>query len=373
MYYFRRNYMPVINSIAEKIERYKKFYKSDRGGLMTVVYYPKKSCSSLDNKTLEIDPFNKIDWSNEAAVRNYAKAGVIAFKNAIHSDESMDDDNIPTIQVLAGTGMVGATFIKDPVLIQEKDTNYLQQPIKSWDHGIDRVGFDPENLYYKAQMIILKTYIEEWDGSFSILPFTHFDPLDLANQFRGNDIFYDFFEEPEKLHKLVEKSTDAILELEAYTRNNHMRGYDMEGTGMTCWLPGGSYLSCDIGDMISPEILEEFDLPYVKKIIDAWGGAYLHHHELGIHQIDQWAQCKKLTIQFLNRDPNTKHLAHVIDDKIIRSTFKVPINFISNYEEFIARCEIWAEGKFVIIVECNSEDEAKEVVRLTQNLRNFLF
>lgn len=364
--------MQVTKQILEKIERYKKFYKSDKGGLMVLTSYPIQTGIALtvDTEVVEVTPLDKVDWQDEMSIRSYAKGCIEEFKRSIKHMSLIEDDSIPTIQVLAGTGMIGATFVKNPILTHEKDTNYLEVPIKNWEDGIDNICFNPNNQYYKAQMIILRSFIKEWDGSFSILPFTHFDPLDLCNQFRGNDIFYDFYEEPENLHKLLEKATNAIIELEDYTRKHFMDGYNLEGTGMWCWLPGGNYLSCDIGDMSSPEIIREFDRPYFDRIVEHWGGAFLHHHELGIHQIDTWAESKKLTVQFLNRDPNTRHLAETMDDKIIEASLKLPINFIATYKEFSENAEKWAEGKFIVFVDCNNEEEVKEVIRRTEKLRN---
>ena len=201
-------------------------------------------------------------------------------------------------------------------------------------------------------MAMLQTYVEKWDGSFGIVPFTHFDPLDLCNQWRGNDLFYDYYDHASELRALLERATECIIELEAHTRAHHMDGYDCEGTFMgCCWTPG-TYLSCDAGDMSSPDTLAQLGVPYTQRIVREWGGAFLHHHELGIHQIPTWSRCEGLTVQFCNRDANTDHLAEVLTDELLQTTFRVPLGFIATCDEFMRGAEFWATGKCVVTVNC---------------------
>ena len=353
-------------SIDERIARYKRFYLADKG-LMTIA----QPAFLDEDKASFIQPprFECMDWSSEKSVRAYA--GIVAdnFISATDHFDAIDDDYMPTLQVLAGTGMIGATFVKDAVLHHEGDTNYLEPPIRSWQDGVSSIGFDPDNRYFVAQMIMLREYIDRWRGRHFVLPFTHFDPLDLVNQFRGNEVFYDFFDAPDELHALLDRSTSAIMQLEAYVRGNFMEGYQAQGQGIYCWIPGGSYLSCDIGDMISPAMLQEFDIPYVERILRQWGGAYMHHHEMGIHQIATWATCTGLSVQFLNKDPNTRHLGSIVDDEIIADSRRVPINLICTADEYVQNHAYWAEGRFITWVGCKTQSQSEDIVRLAQRYR----
>lgn len=357
----------MVTSIKERIARYRRFYSAKKG-LMTIVQAP----SSADRAAISQSPrFDSVDWSSEPSVRNYARIEAENFLAATAGFETLDDDTVPILQVLAGTGMIAAAFVKDPVLHQESDTNYLVPPIPTWDVCPDRIGFDPDNLYYRAQMFILREYIDRFGDRRFILPFTHFGPLDLVNQFRGNDIFYDFSESPEELRALLSRSTDAILELEAHVRRNHMAGYEPEGMAVGGWFPAGTYLSCDIGDMISGDLLRAFELPYVERILSKWGGAFMHHHELGLHQIPTWTGCAGLSVQFLNRDPNTRHLGDMADEGIIAHSRRLPISFLCTADEYVRNCDRWAEGRFIIAVDCGSRKEAEELVRLAEKFRPY--
>jgi hypothetical protein len=347
--------------LRDLIARQKEFFASRRSGLLVRVLHPTHG---------RLMPLRQVVWNDPTTCRAYAESMLRFCRESWKARESLDDDYIPSLQNLAGVGAISGAYVKDPRIHQEEDTNYLETPITDWSSGLDRLGFDPDNLCFKAQMEMLKYYLEQWDGTFALSPYTHFDPLDLCNQLRGNDLFYDFYEHPDELRNLLEKTVTWILDLERYVREKVMAGYPMEGAVLAgTWVPG-NYLSCDAGDLCSAEIFEEWGLPYTQNIVDAWGGAFLHHHELGIHQIKTWAKCRNLTVQFLNRDPNTRHLADIIDDGIIRESMRVPVSFIARYDEFMKRAAAWSRGRFVVLVQCDDLQQGREVVRLTRSLRS---
>lgn len=328
-------------------------------------------CVRLNRDIPGLEPapaLNAFDWHDLSCLRTLVRTRLANMRRAREFIPATDDDTIPCMTNVIGTGAIAAAFVRDAVVHQEATTNYLDAPITSWDRGIESIGFNPENPYYQAHMACLSVYAEEWDGTYGILPFPYFDPLDLCNQLRGNDIFFDFTDHPAELRALLERCTAAILEMEVYTRGHYLRNYGVSGFAMDCWCPG-TYLSCDIGDMISPEILREFGLPYTQRIVSAWGGAFLHHHELGAHQIPTWADCRGLSIQYITRDPNTWHLASDgIDAALIESTFRVPVFFEATYEEFVANAGYWSQGKFIVGVLCNSEREREHVIAVARGV-----
>ncbi len=342
----------------EAIKRYKSFYASQKPGLMVRVVL---NGTKMPASAPPLISLTELDWQSEKSCRAYARSNLDRMRAYWELLPNLGDVEIPKIQNLAGTGVIAASYVKDAVINQEAETNYLMAPIKDWQKDLGRIGFDPGNPWFRAQMWMLREYVENWDGSFGIVPFTHFDPLDLCNQWRGNDLFMDYYDHPEYLHELLKCATICILELEDYMRSNFLDGYEFEGCPIGVWTPG-TYLSCDAGDMCGPDILAEFAIPYTQRIVQAWGGGYLHHHELGIHQIVNWAKCNGLTLQFLNRDPNTKHLAQDISDEHLKSSLQVAIGFISTYDEFMRSSERWADGKCVVAVCCDNDEQARNVM-----------
>ncbi|MCF7838784.1 MAG: hypothetical protein K9N49_09155, partial [Candidatus Marinimicrobia bacterium] len=340
---------------AARIRRYQAFFRAPEPGLMV-----RPVLSGAPVALPPVMPLTAVDWRSERSCRACARSRIEQMRIYWRATPDVGDE-IPKLLNLAGTGAIAAAFVKDAVVQQEEDTNYLEAPIRNWDTDPARIGFDPDNPWYRAQMWMLREYIENWDGSFGILPFVHFDPLDLCNQWRGNELFMDYYDEPDRLHALLERATTCVLELERHLQENYLDGYGFDGCAMGVWTPG-SYLSCDAGDMGGPDILREFGRPYTGRIVQAWGGAYLHHHELGIHQIVPWSGCEGLTLQFLNRDPNTEHLAQVVTDEHLASSFRVALGFIAEYDEFMRGAERWAAGKCVVAVRCADRDQLQTVL-----------
>ncbi len=342
--------------LTRKIERYRRFYQADHGLMLTIWYRPQ------DLKVPPSIPINEVDWADEASIRRFARREVERIRVVNTVADTIDDDRINTAMVFAGTGMIAAALVSDAELVQQPDTNYMSPPIPDWSEGVGRIGFRPDNPWYRAQMVMLRTFVEEWDGSFGILPFAHFGPTDLANQFRGNEMFTDVYEYEAELHGLLERCTEAILALEADVRAHHLKGYGETGFTFGAWAPCGGYLSCDFGDLVSRETLRTFERPYFDRIVKAWGGAYLHHHELGRHQIPVWAENGQVWIQFVHRDLNTVHLAGVVDEEILEASRRVPLQFISTPEEFMQHAAEWTRGKFMVEVGCHTRAQVDQVL-----------
>lgn len=271
-------------NIARKIDRYKSFYQSDSGLMVMIWHCPPELVFPPSI------PINEVNWIDEKSIRQFAQREIERLHVMRIVGDQIDDDKIPTAMVFAGTGMIAAALVKDAVIMHHVDTNYLHPPVINWQEGLNRIGFSPDNPWYQAQMIILQTFINACDGGFGIMPFAHFGPTDLANQMHGNELFTDVYECEENVHELLECCTKAIIATETDIQINHLHGYDVEGFTFGSWTPCGGYLSCDFGDLVSPSVLRKFERPYFDRIVAEWGGAYLHHHELGRHQIPVWAE-----------------------------------------------------------------------------------
>ncbi|MCF7837402.1 MAG: hypothetical protein K9N49_02125 [Candidatus Marinimicrobia bacterium] len=350
--------------IDDILARYRAFYAASRPGFMVRTTVSEAGWQLPARQSLK-----GIEWGDRASARRFAAAH-LAFMRAYwaHLPES-GNDWIPSISALLGTGAVAACLVRDARLNEEDNTNYLDPVIGDWPAGLERIGFDPDNPYYRTHVDVLRYWIEQWDGSFGLNPYSFFDPLDLANQLRGNDLFYDFYDRPDALRELLETLTDELLALARHLRSEVLAGYDIPGVCHTFWTPG-EYLSCDAGDLSGPEVVTEWAVPYTGRLATALGGAYLHHHELGIHQILPWSRCPGISAQVLNRDPNTPHLAQVVSDEHLRSTFDLPLGFIVTADEFRKSADYWATGRCLLTVRCRDGVEAREIVdRVNQSYR----
>ena len=131
-------------------------------------------------------------------------------------------------------------------------------------------------------------------------------PMDIANAVRGNDLLYDFMDEPEETKAFLDFCADA-----AAWNFEQQRPFvsNIEGGfigGMGSWMPGNSagHLSEDASCLISPKMYEKFGLPATEKLLEKYDYSFLHVHSLGRACIPIFARMEKVKVFQLSGDPN---------------------------------------------------------------------
>ncbi|PIW34139.1 MAG: hypothetical protein COW28_00820, partial [bacterium (Candidatus Ratteibacteria) CG15_BIG_FIL_POST_REV_8_21_14_020_41_12] len=112
-------------------------------------------------------------------------------------------------------------------------------------------------------------------------------PFDLAHLIRGDEIFTDFYDDPGFVRHLMELSTYVYIEATKYLKRvideplnagYHSNSLYMEGCGVRC---------CeDTTTLLSPEIVKEFVVPYIKKALSPFEGGWVHFCGKGNHLLD---------------------------------------------------------------------------------------
>lgn len=145
-----------------------------------------------------------------------------AFGSTIH----VSDDEVPTV--------VGS-LLKEP-----EDAEALKIP----EVGAGRTG-----IYIKAIEKVCKTITDRPIFAGVIGPFS------LAGRLMGmSEIMINCYEEPEMVETTLSKAADFIIE--------YIKGYKAVGANGVC-------IAEPAAGLLSPDLVEEFALPYVKRIIDA--------------------------------------------------------------------------------------------------------
>ena len=131
-------------------------------------------------------------------------------------------------------------------------------------------------------------------------------PMDIANAVRGNELFYDFYDNPEETKAFLNMCAEAAF----WNHENQRKlATDVMGgmlAGMDVWMPGNAigHISEDATCLCSPETYLEFGLPYTKKLVDRYDFAVLHVHSLGRKLIPLFRQMEKIRVFQLSPDPN---------------------------------------------------------------------
>ena len=131
-------------------------------------------------------------------------------------------------------------------------------------------------------------------------------PMDIANAVRGNDLFYDLYDDPEEAKAFLDFCADAA----AWTfENQRPLATEVRGgyvSGMGTWMPGRAigHLSEDASCLCSPRMYEEFGLPFTARLVSGYDYAELHVHSLGRACIPLFARMEKIGTFQLSDDPN---------------------------------------------------------------------
>ena len=105
-------------------------------------------------------------------------------------------------------------------------------------------------------------------------------PLDNAALIFGHTSFLEaLITAPREVHQLLDMITDLMIEF-ASTQRGIVRaaGAEFVPSSFQPWLPDGRGISVanDVAVMLSPELHDEFGVPYLNRLSDAFGGVYIH-------------------------------------------------------------------------------------------------
>ena len=286
--------------------------------------------------------------------------------------EAAEDDSLHCIHIDWGTGACASLFTGRPVSFQEGTAYSTDTVIKSWD-DIDRLKFDPENRWVKYELDFWRGVSSAHVDGIAVNPHLYRSPLDLANDLRGNRIFEDMYLAPEQVERLVSKCADLIIELDRHYRTEIPLLREAPGGvwGVALPEPGLIGLNGDPVDLISPEMGERFNHPYIERLVDYAGDVYFHHHTLGVSRVSSVAKIRGLMVQQFTPDPKCARVYDVLDETWVEASKRVPIDIWQNLAEapdVDAALEMMRRGRFIVRFYTPTLGECR---RLIERIRRF--
>lgn len=105
-------------------------------------------------------------------------------------------------------------------------------------------------------------------------------PLDNAALIFGHTPFLEaLITSPGEVHRLLDMITDLMIEFAGAQRDIvRAAGAEFVPSSFQPWIPDGAGISVanDVAVMLSPDLHDEFGLPYLNRISEAFGGIYIH-------------------------------------------------------------------------------------------------
>jgi len=105
-------------------------------------------------------------------------------------------------------------------------------------------------------------------------------PLDNAALVFGHTAFLEaLLTSPREVHFLLDEITDLMIEFASAQRQIvRAAGAEFVPSGFQPWIPDGRGISVanDMAVMLSPALHDEFGVPYLNRLSEAFGGVYIH-------------------------------------------------------------------------------------------------
>jgi hypothetical protein len=344
--------------IEDRADKYKQFFSDSTPGQIMVNICP---------YTFEIDytpwglghrPFSS--WDYEVQYKGFMARGVESTRRFVEYTKDLDNDYIPTVSPNMGAGVNSAYFSGAPVIMGD-DTSWVHPVIHEWG-DLDKLQMDESNPWFCLLKAMVQYCADTCDGSYVPSTFPNYGPGDMANALRGNDLFYDIYDEPENVHILMDKCADATIWLEQELRKiAATAGGGHVSANM--WFPNPStYLSEDFSDLCSAQSFRQFGFKHTQKILDALGGAFIHHHAKGYHIHGEVAKLKGLGALEISLDPNgPKPVEHL--DELFDLNGSVPLMIRCAAQDVYQYIDAMKKGRLIIMLNIDSLEEGREVMR----------
>ena len=287
--------------------------------------------------------------------------------------EELEDDFCSTICFHPGAGYQAAMSSGgDLLFFKGMGTSYTIGPVLAdWDRMDAVFNHDNQWVHYAKGF---------WRGVDSVdargvfvAPRFCRSPLDLANDLRGDRLFMDLYDFPDEVSAFVGKCADSIIAIDkilradsATLRNNPGGALGVASGHQTILMNG------DPLDLISDEMVLQFNNPALETVTHYAPSTYLHHHSIGIARVRAVSMVRNLTVQQLTQDPNGPRIADCISDELIDASLCTPIHLMLSANQIQGSYEAFVEkllrGRFILDLWVSNFDEGRWFVRQARRI-----
>ena len=356
------------------VERQRGWYEGKRRFLVTII---PDSWNSFD-WDLSIDlptprPVEKFDFADDGQLDEYLSFRLAQFESywQCKTEWGLDDDFLPVFEPRLGWAEVVAPMVDGAEVRYYSQTSAMQPVVDNWEtFDWERIRFNPESRDGKILSSANEWAAEHGKGRFLVQPRgTDANPSDFAKACRGDALFLDFYERPDAIHQLLERCTQATIELIEYQRQV-VGGETLGGYGTTWhggyWTPGSvlGHVGDNVADLVSGEMYEEFLAPYTRKFLAHFGGG-VFARDVTTWQI--WGSIRGLgnVLAFKPRNMGTTHVTPDAIRTISAKTHGLPLYLEPlNLEEFQAFRQVVREIgiRAFFVVHCQTREEGARVL-----------
>lgn len=233
------------------------------------------------------------------------KAMAAAWDHNYRVRRHVEDDLLPVARVSFGSAAYGAFLGADVVFKQGAGWS---RPLLANYRQLDRLEFDEQNEWIQRQQAACRYFVQAARGKFAVCETEQMDGLNLVELLRGSAVYTDLYDYPQELHRLLDFAARFNIRLTGMQRNILAPGLLYEDglfSIFRIWLPGQAvWVSVDAYALCSAGVFRDFGAPYLQRVIDHFGGGWLHLHSSAIRLLPELVKLKGLLGIGICDDPN---------------------------------------------------------------------
>jgi hypothetical protein len=352
--------------LKDRIDRYAEFYANPEPGQILGLF--SRWTFPVSNEELGLPSFANDHWDWESDPTPQVDHAVRSLRAYLDYTSDLDHDLIPQIAVGGGTGFFGA-YMTDADVTFTPETSWAEESVHDWS-DLERIEVGAENRWTESARKMVRRGVELCDGDYVPSTIPHFAPSDMANAARGNQLFLDLYDSPQELSRLLDLCAQSTIWLQRELRAIAplVHGSDpanLGSSGAGIWMPGEApFMSEDAADLCSPDAYAQYFRPATQKIIDALGGAVIHHHVIGSAVHPEIAKLSNLSALQISEDPNRPSPIHLSEELIDSHPTKLPIIIECEAPEVPEFIDVLAKGRAILQIRIKNKDEGKDVMNL---------
>jgi hypothetical protein len=344
--------MELTAHIQRVVQRSRAFYRQTEPGHYLVH-------AEVPAEAPPIPPLHEFDLDRQLA--DWLDSNLAAARPGWRAKEGLDDDAIPAFCPFFGIAEHSAWLGLE---VRLQDTTCLPLPLIHEPTDLDRLRCSEDDRWFRIMRSSYDYLRQRQDGTFVLSMRGTMTPMDVANAVRGDALFTDFLLQPEFCHELLSRLVSA---LRWYFPHQWSWADDIAGGRVFShgdpWLPAGTigHLANDTAMLCSPQVYEEFGLPYESQLVAGYQAVLYHVHNEKLHYVPRLAQLPQLALLEVTDDPRT---TPCIEDlpRVFGATGSANLMLRATSDQIRQHIDELGERNVFLLVSCQDGADSEDII-----------
>lgn len=186
-------------------------------------------------------------------------------------------DAVPSIRANLGTGIMLSCLGLEQEIFPDKMPWLHQHMTKEQISKLEPDDFYIRGSFAKG-MEMMQYFLDTVGGYLPIYVMDTQGPFDLAHLLMGDDLFVEMYDDPQFVHHLMNICTEG--DIKAHRWMKELIGEPLTSLHHSCSIYSDSFgirICEDTTALLSPDLIDEFAMPYTRRLASEFGGAWVHY------------------------------------------------------------------------------------------------